>query len=189
MDSTEGLENLDESFDESDDDEEENEFVKKQVRPVNKSMVSKVPKKKRVCDFCGASDTPMWRRGPQGKGTLCNACGVKWSLKFRKRTGKKKDKDGKRRSPSDNDSDDERGFVIKKQKRYSNGFAERDGLHEISGTYQLLGSLLNVVKNQILEEQELDGIRFAYFLWFIIENNRDLICFYLEGNWKSCGKT
>lgn len=20
----------------------------------------------------------MWRRGPQGAGTLCNACGVKW---------------------------------------------------------------------------------------------------------------
>jgi len=31
----------------------------------------------------------MWRRGPTGKGTLCNACGVKWSLKFRKRVGKK----------------------------------------------------------------------------------------------------
>ncbi len=25
-------------------------------------------KKKRFCEFCGTADTPMWRRGPQGKG-------------------------------------------------------------------------------------------------------------------------
>jgi hypothetical protein len=38
-------------------------------------------KKRKICSFCGASDTPMWRKGPSGKGTLCNACGVKWSIK------------------------------------------------------------------------------------------------------------
>jgi len=32
----------------------------------------------RVCDYCGTTRTPMWRRGPRGKHTLCNACGVKW---------------------------------------------------------------------------------------------------------------
>jgi len=48
--------------------------------------------KKRKCEFCGTVETPMWRRGPTGKGTLCNACGVKWSLKFRKRAGKKSSK-------------------------------------------------------------------------------------------------
>jgi hypothetical protein len=36
--------------------------------------------KKRACASCGTSKTPMWRRGPTGKGTLCNACGVRWSL-------------------------------------------------------------------------------------------------------------
>jgi hypothetical protein len=30
------------------------------------------------CDFCGTDATPMWRRGPKGCSTLCNACGVKW---------------------------------------------------------------------------------------------------------------
>lgn len=35
----------------------------------------------RSCDFCGATQTPMWRRGPGGKATLCNACGVKWALR------------------------------------------------------------------------------------------------------------
>ncbi|KAJ1959230.1 hypothetical protein GGI12_004442 [Dipsacomyces acuminosporus] len=32
----------------------------------------------RKCQYCGCNDTPMWRRGPDGTGTLCNACGVKW---------------------------------------------------------------------------------------------------------------
>ncbi|CAG8622464.1 5966_t:CDS:2 [Paraglomus brasilianum] len=30
------------------------------------------------CAYCGSKTTPMWRRGPDGAGTLCNACGVKW---------------------------------------------------------------------------------------------------------------
>jgi len=32
----------------------------------------------RCCSYCGAKSTPIWRRGPEGTGTLCNACGVKW---------------------------------------------------------------------------------------------------------------
>ncbi|KAI9303145.1 hypothetical protein BJ944DRAFT_268872 [Cunninghamella echinulata] len=32
----------------------------------------------RKCSYCGSKTTPMWRRGPEGAGTLCNACGVKW---------------------------------------------------------------------------------------------------------------
>lgn len=31
------------------------------------------------CAYCGVTETPQWRRGPSGKRTLCNACGVKWS--------------------------------------------------------------------------------------------------------------
>ncbi|KAI8874404.1 hypothetical protein GQ42DRAFT_151982 [Ramicandelaber brevisporus] len=30
------------------------------------------------CEYCQSRNTPMWRRGPNGAGTLCNACGVKW---------------------------------------------------------------------------------------------------------------
>jgi len=32
----------------------------------------------KVCEYCGGTETPMWRRGPSGKGSLCNKCGVKW---------------------------------------------------------------------------------------------------------------
>lgn len=30
------------------------------------------------CDFCETTETPLWRAGPRGPKTLCNACGVKW---------------------------------------------------------------------------------------------------------------
>lgn len=30
------------------------------------------------CSQCGAMDTPVWRAGPFGHKTLCNACGVRW---------------------------------------------------------------------------------------------------------------
>ncbi|KAJ2458192.1 hypothetical protein GGF42_002227 [Coemansia sp. RSA 2424] len=34
----------------------------------------------RKCSYCGCNETPIWRRGPGGTGTLCNACGVRWKL-------------------------------------------------------------------------------------------------------------
>ncbi|KAJ3224116.1 hypothetical protein HK099_000227 [Clydaea vesicula] len=37
--------------------------------------ISNSPK---VCENCGTKTTPMWRRGPSGFSSLCNACGVKW---------------------------------------------------------------------------------------------------------------
>ena len=37
----------------------------------------------RICLICGETDTPEWRRGPEGKNTLCNACGVSFAQKLR----------------------------------------------------------------------------------------------------------
>ena len=31
-----------------------------------------------VCHACGTTSTPLWRGGPNGPKTLCNACGVRW---------------------------------------------------------------------------------------------------------------
>jgi len=49
------------------------------------TLVVKTPLKAqgsiRQCEFCKSTETPAWRRGPAGKGSLCNACGIKWRLK------------------------------------------------------------------------------------------------------------
>ena len=35
---------------------------------------------RKICSNCGVIKTPVWRKGPLGTGTLCNACGLKYSL-------------------------------------------------------------------------------------------------------------
>lgn len=48
-----------------------------------------------VCADCGTLDSPEWRKGPKGPKTLCNACGLRWAKKEKKRSGD----DGKNSSP------------------------------------------------------------------------------------------
>ncbi|KAL8778553.1 MAG: hypothetical protein Q9203_001902 [Teloschistes exilis] len=38
-----------------------------------------------VCTDCGTLDSPEWRKGPMGPKTLCNACGLRWAKKEKKR--------------------------------------------------------------------------------------------------------
>jgi len=93
--SEEPEEEIIEDFKEMEETHDDEDFIALGQSPKGKRKGEKRPKsvksssRKRKCEFCGTVETPMWRRGPTGKGTLCNACGVKWSLKFRKRAGKK----------------------------------------------------------------------------------------------------
>jgi len=32
----------------------------------------------KTCIKCGTSDTPLWRNGPEGPKSMCNACGIRW---------------------------------------------------------------------------------------------------------------
>ncbi|KAM0903240.1 hypothetical protein ACQ4PT_018765 [Festuca glaucescens] len=36
--------------------------------------------KEGTCSHCGATETPQWRAGPNGPGTLCNACGIRYRM-------------------------------------------------------------------------------------------------------------
>ncbi|CAD0106400.1 unnamed protein product [Aureobasidium uvarum] len=38
-----------------------------------------------VCADCGTLDSPEWRKGPKGPKTLCNACGLRWAKKEKKK--------------------------------------------------------------------------------------------------------
>ena len=42
-------------------------------------QASHEPSNRLVCLHCSATETPLWRNGPEGPKTLCNACGVKWT--------------------------------------------------------------------------------------------------------------
>ncbi|ORZ17910.1 hypothetical protein BCR42DRAFT_412756 [Absidia repens] len=52
----------------------------------------KTKKKKKVyvtmeehhCLDCGSTNSPEWRKGPLGRKTLCNACGLRWAKKNKK---------------------------------------------------------------------------------------------------------
>ncbi|KAI8093624.1 uncharacterized protein BX664DRAFT_330168 [Halteromyces radiatus] len=37
------------------------------------------------CERCGTRVSPEWRRGPHGPKTLCNACGLRWAKKNKKK--------------------------------------------------------------------------------------------------------
>jgi hypothetical protein len=41
-----------------------------------KSEPTKSSRSEPLCTFCNETDTPMWRNGPEGPGTLCNVCGL-----------------------------------------------------------------------------------------------------------------
>ncbi|XP_043691643.1 GATA zinc finger domain-containing protein 9-like [Telopea speciosissima] len=36
------------------------------------------------CAFCGKTETPLWRNGPNGRKTLCNACGIRFKKQEKK---------------------------------------------------------------------------------------------------------
>jgi len=49
-----------------------------------KATYTEVSDSRQRCTRCGISDTPEWRRGFDGKKTLCNACGLHYSSILRK---------------------------------------------------------------------------------------------------------
>ncbi|ORY93613.1 hypothetical protein BCR43DRAFT_497238 [Syncephalastrum racemosum] len=56
------------------------------------------------CHSCNISETPEWRRGPDGARTLCNACGLHYAKLERKRAAEKKQQE------HDKDKQDEPDF-------------------------------------------------------------------------------
>lgn len=44
----------------------------------HKKPIAQAPKQLQYCSNCNTKKTPMWRNGPDGRRTLCNACGVRY---------------------------------------------------------------------------------------------------------------
>jgi hypothetical protein len=64
-----------------------------------------------TCKHCGTKTTPLWRTGPSGSKSLCNACGLKW---LRKRKGLERKKD------SDSEDDLDKGITTTVHGFFSN---------------------------------------------------------------------
>jgi len=43
------------------------------------------------CYHCGTTDSPEWRKGPEGANTLCNACGLRFATITKKRKREKEE--------------------------------------------------------------------------------------------------
>lgn len=48
-------------------------FLIDELKPKHVQSKPKAP-----CTYCSTTDSPTWRPGPCGTGTLCNTCGVKY---------------------------------------------------------------------------------------------------------------
>ncbi|XP_044498572.1 GATA transcription factor 16-like [Mangifera indica] len=62
---------------------------------------NQVNENKKTCADCGTSKTPLWRGGPAGPKSLCNACGIRSRKKRRAVLGISKE-DKKTKKPSNN---------------------------------------------------------------------------------------
>uniref|UniRef100_A0A5B7BWJ2 Putative GATA transcription factor 15-like n=1 Tax=Davidia involucrata TaxID=16924 RepID=A0A5B7BWJ2_DAVIN len=54
---------------------------------INSNQASKVVEVKKSCSDCNTTSTPLWRGGPAGPKSLCNACGIKYNKKRRANLG------------------------------------------------------------------------------------------------------
>jgi hypothetical protein len=51
------------------------------IVPKTQSVAPSAP---RCCSVCGVTSTPRWRKGPKGRQSLCNSCGLKFIRKKKK---------------------------------------------------------------------------------------------------------
>ncbi|RDA89495.1 hypothetical protein CP533_6810 [Ophiocordyceps camponoti-saundersi (nom. inval.)] len=55
-------------------------------RPSKSSSIKRNRNSRMRCHVCGISETPEWRCGPDGIGTLCNVCGLVFAKQQRKKS-------------------------------------------------------------------------------------------------------
>ncbi|KAK8671185.1 hypothetical protein V6N13_037790 [Hibiscus sabdariffa] len=71
----------------------------------NPEEISLSNETKKTCADCGTSKTPLWRGGPAGPKSLCNACGIRSRKKRRAMLGLNKGEEMKKsKKPTHNSS-------------------------------------------------------------------------------------
>ncbi|XWS53555.1 hypothetical protein CRYUN_Cryun10bG0011300 [Craigia yunnanensis] len=76
------------------------------ISPKENQNQSVINETKKTCADCGTSKTPLWRGGPAGPKSLCNACGIRSRKKGRAILGlnKAEDKKSKRGNSNGNNT-------------------------------------------------------------------------------------
>ncbi|XWS38973.1 hypothetical protein CRYUN_Cryun18bG0009700 [Craigia yunnanensis] len=88
------------------DSEDQNKKYPEGVSPQETQNQNISNETKKTCADCGTSKTPLWRGGPAGPKSLCNACGIRSRKKRRAILGlnKGEDKKSKRGNSNRNNS-------------------------------------------------------------------------------------
>ncbi|CAN4093012.1 unnamed protein product [Withania somnifera] len=83
------------------------------LKEVKRSEAEKMnsTNKMKSCSGCHTTRTPLWRSGPTGPKSLCNACGIKYNKKRRQILGL--DKGEKKRKISEGNNNREIGMSLK----------------------------------------------------------------------------
>ncbi|XP_023515141.1 GATA transcription factor 15-like [Cucurbita pepo subsp. pepo] len=62
----------------------------------NHGLLCIEPQKQRTCHHCRTTRTPLWRAGPAGPRSLCNACGIRYRKLKNSNGGVNKSGNGKK---------------------------------------------------------------------------------------------
>ncbi|XP_022889408.1 GATA transcription factor 15-like [Olea europaea var. sylvestris] len=67
----------------------------------------------KTCSSCHTTKTPLWRGGPSGPKSLCNACGIKYNKKRRQHLGLETARTGKKKKRSNINKSNEIKEILK----------------------------------------------------------------------------
>ncbi|KAJ0249209.1 GATA transcription factor 17 [Hirschfeldia incana] len=104
---------------------------------------------KRICVDCGTLRTPLWRGGPAGPKSLCNACGIKSRKKRQAALGIKPEEKKRHKKSNSSDSDlsfDDHRDAKKKIKKGDDDLTGSSSNSEGGSEYMDLGIKAPVMK-------------------------------------------
>ncbi|CAA2972646.1 GATA transcription factor 15-like [Olea europaea subsp. europaea] len=67
----------------------------------------------KTCSSCHTTKTPLWRGGPSGPKSLCNACGIKYNKQRRQLLGLETARTGKKKKRNSTDKSNEVREILK----------------------------------------------------------------------------
>ncbi|CAH8337693.1 unnamed protein product [Eruca vesicaria subsp. sativa] len=108
---------------------------------------------KRTCVDCGTLRTPLWRGGPAGPKSLCNACGIKSRKRRQAALGIKPEE--KKRSRKSSSSDSDLSFEDRNVKKADDDSSGINSSSEGVSKYLDLGFKVPVMKRSAVEKKRL----------------------------------